>query len=190
MEKKFRGEIPFWLKDKENNIVYVCSSNRNIDDYFYVLRDFYNGKILKIKIENEIGEIRKYNYDLLELLKSEEKFIILISMELFLNKYFYETDILKVSINKNINLKELILKLEKAGFEKVYMIENRKQYSLRGDILDIFNENDENPLRIELFGEEVDRISYFDINSQVSIEKKNNIEMYIDSNKNEKNFLE
>lgn len=190
MEKKFRGEIPFWLKEKENNIVYVCSSNRNIDDYFYVLRDFYNGKILKIKIENEIGEIRKYNYDLLELLKSKEKFIILISMELFLNKYFYETDILKVSINKNINLKELILKLEKAGFEKVYMIENRKQYSLRGDILDIFNENDENPLRIELFGEEVDRISYFDINSQVSIEKKNNIEMYIDSNKNEKNFLE
>lgn len=190
MEKKFRGEIPFWLKDKENNIVYVCSSNRNIDDYFYVLRDFYDGKILKIKIENEIGEIRKYNYDLLELLKSKEKFIILISMELFLDKYFYETDILKVSINKNINLKELILKLEKAGFEKVYMIENRKQYSLRGDILDIFNENDENPLRIELFGEEVDRISYFDINSQVSIEKKNNIEMYIDSNKNEKNFLE
>lgn len=190
MEKKFRGEIPFWLKEKENNIVYVCSSNRNIDDYFYVLRDFYNGKILKIKIENEIGEIRKYNYDLLELLKSKEKFIILISMELFLNKYFYETDILKVSINKNINLKELILKLEKTGFEKVYMIENRKQYSLRGDILDIFNENDENPLRIELFGEEVDRISYFDINSQVSIEKKNNIEMYIDSNKNEKNFLE
>lgn len=190
MEKKFRGEIPFWLKEKENNIVYVCSSNRNIDDYFYVLRDFYDGKILKIKIENEIGEIRKYNYDLLELLKSKEKFIILISMELFLNKYFYETDILKVSINKNINLKELILKLEKAGFEKVYMIENRKQYSLRGDILDIFNENDENPLRIELFGEEVDRISYFDINSQVSIEKKNNIEMYIDSNKNEKSFLE
>lgn len=190
MEKKFRGEIPFWLKEKENNIVYVCSSNRNIDDYFYVLRDFYDGKILKIKIENEIGEIRKYNYDLLELLKSKEKFIILISMELFLNKYFYETDILKVSINKNINLKELILKLKKAGFEKVYMIENRKQYSLRGDILDIFNENDENPLRIELFGEEVDRISYFDINSQVSIEKKNNIEMYIDSNKNEKSFLE
>lgn len=190
MEKKFRGEIPFWLKEKENNIVYVCSSNRNIDDYFYVLRDFYDGKILKIKIENEIGEIRKYNYDLLELLKSKEKFIILISMELFLNKYFYETDILKMSINKNINLKELILKLEKADFEKVYMIENRKQYSLRGDILDIFNENDENPLRIELFGEEVDRISYFDINSQVSIEKKNNIEMYIDSNKNEKNFLE
>lgn len=190
MEKKFRGEIPFWLKEKENSVVYVCSSNRNIDDYFYVLQDFYDGKILKIKIENEAGELRKYNYDLLELLKSEEKFIILISMELFLNRYFYETDILKLSMNKNINLKELISKLEKAGFQKMYMIENRKQYSLRGDILDIFNENDENPLRIELFGDEVDRISYFDINSQISIEKKDSVEMYIDNNNKEKNFME
>lgn len=194
MEKKFRGEIPFWLKEKiennENSIVYVCSSNRNIDDYFYVLKDFYEGKILKIKIENEIGELRKYNYDILEVLKSKEKFIILISMELFLNNYFYETDILNLSINKNINLKELILKLEKANFQKVYMVENRKQYSLRGDILDIFNENDENPLRIELFGDEIDRINYFDIESQISIEKKDSIEMYMDSNKNKKNFLE
>ena len=30
MEKKFRGEIPFWLKNKKNNLVYICSSNRNI----------------------------------------------------------------------------------------------------------------------------------------------------------------
>ncbi|MDO4691130.1 MAG: DEAD/DEAH box helicase [Fusobacterium sp.] len=190
MKKKFRGEIPFWLKEKENSVVYVCSSNRNIDDYFYVLKDFYDGKILKIKIENEAGELRKYNYDLLELLKSGEKFIILISMELFLNKYFYEANILKLSMNKNINLRELLSKLEKANFQKMYMVENRKQYSLRGDILDIFNENDENPLRIELFGDEVDRISYFDINSQISIEKKDSIEMYIDSNNKDKNFMD
>lgn len=49
MEKKFRGEIPFWLKNKKNSIVYVCSSNRNIDDYFFVLKDFYKGRILRIK---------------------------------------------------------------------------------------------------------------------------------------------
>ena len=28
MEKKFRGEIPFWLKNKKNSLVYICSSNR------------------------------------------------------------------------------------------------------------------------------------------------------------------
>ena len=76
MEKKFRGEIPFWLKNKKNNLVYICSSNRNIDDYFFVLKDFYKGKILRIKKENEAEELKKYNYDLLELINSNEKFII------------------------------------------------------------------------------------------------------------------
>ena len=88
MEKKFRGEIPFWLKNKKNSVVYVCSSNRNIDDYFFVLKDFYKGRILRIKKENENGELKKYNYDLLELLKSDEKFIILISLEYFLEDYY------------------------------------------------------------------------------------------------------
>jgi len=38
-------------------------------------------------------------------------------------------------------------------------------------------------VRIEFFGNEVDRITYFDINSQLSIEKKDSIELYIDNNK-------
>jgi len=93
MEKKFRGEIPFWLKNKKNSIVYVCSSNRNIDDYFFVLKDFYKGRILRIKKENENGELKKYNYDLLELLKSDEKFIILISLEYFLEDYYSKANL-------------------------------------------------------------------------------------------------
>lgn len=52
------------------------------------------------------------------------------------------------------------------------MVAQRKEYSIRGDILDIFNINQDNPVRIEFFGNEVDRITYFDINSQLSIEKK------------------
>lgn len=172
MEKKYRGEIPFWLKNKKNNSVYICSSNRNIDDYFYVLKDFYDGEILKIKTENEENELKKYNYNLLDLLKKNEKFIILISMDYILEKYFYETDILKFEKFGNIDIKEVEEKLQNSGFEKVYMVGNRKQYSVRGDILDIFNENDENPVRIEFFGADIDRITYFDLVSQISIEKK------------------
>ena len=58
-------------------------------------------------------------------------------------------------------------KLIEAEFEKTYMLTQRKEYSIRGDILDIFNINQENPVRIEFFGNEVDRITYFDLNSQL-----------------------
>jgi len=189
MEKKFRGEIPFWLKNKKNNLVYICSSNRNIDDYFFVLKDFYKGKILRIKKENEVGELKKYNYDLLELINSNEKFIILISLDYFLEDYYSEANSIFIEKGKNIDIKSLEEKLIDAGFEKTYMLAQRKEYSIRGDILDIFNINQDNPIRIEFFGNEVDRITYFDINSQLSIEKKDSIELYIDNNKNKIDFF-
>ena len=189
MEKKFRGEIPFWLKNKKNNVVYICSSNRNIDDYFFVLKDFYKGKILRIKKENENGELKKYNYDLLELLKSDEKFIILISLEYFLEDYYSKANSIFIEKGKEVDIKALEEKLIEAEFEKTYMLTQRKEYSIRGDILDIFNINQENPVRIEFFGNEVDRITYFDLNSQLSIQKLNSIELYIDNNKDKKDFF-
>ncbi|AVQ26067.1 DEAD/DEAH box helicase [Fusobacterium periodonticum] len=189
MEKKFRGEIPFWLKNKKNSIVYVCSSNRNIDDYFFVLKDFYKGRILRIKKENENGELKKYNYDLLELLKSDEKFIILISLEYFLEDYYSKANSIFIEKGKEVDIKALEEKLIEAEFEKTYMLTQRKEYSIRGDILDIFNINQENPVRIEFFGNEVDRITYFDLHSQLSIEKLDSIELYIDNNKDKKDFF-
>ena len=189
MEKKFRGEIPFWLKNKKNSIVYVCSSNRNIDDYFFVLKDFYKGRILRIKKENENGELKKYNYDLLELLKSDEKFIILISLEYFLEDYYSKANSIFIEKGKEVDIKALEEKLIEAEFEKTYMLTQRKEYSIRGDILDIFNINQENPVRIEFFGNEVDRITYFDLDSQLSVEKLNSIELYIDNNKDKKDFF-
>ena len=190
MEKKFRGEIPFWLKSKKNNIVYVCSSNRNIDDYFFVLKDIYKGKVLRIKKENENDELKKYNYDLLELINSDEKYIILISIEYFLKKYFTEVNSLFVRLGERVELKFLEEKLQKAGFQKTFMVSQRNEYSIRGDILDIFNTNQENPIRVEFFGDEIDRITCFDINSQLSIEKKESIELYIDNNNEKKYFFD
>ena len=67
------------------------------------------------------------------------------------------------------------------------MVEKRNEYSLRGDILDIFPQNSENPLRIEFgFDDEIERIAYFDIETQKSIEKKLYTYMYINNNKEEK----
>ena len=57
----------------------------------FVLKDFYKGKILRIKKENEAGELKKYNYDLLELIDSNEKFIILISLD-YVCSYTYSKD--------------------------------------------------------------------------------------------------
>ncbi len=75
---------------------------------------------------------------MLKLLKSKNKFIILISLEAFLRDYSLEGDKISFQKGKEMNLAEIQENLIKNKYDKVYMLEKRMQYSVRGDILDIF----------------------------------------------------
>lgn len=52
------------------------------------------------------------------------------------------------------------------------------QFSVRGGILDVFPLTEENPIRIELWGDEIDTIRYFDCESQKSIENIDRVSIY------------
>lgn len=187
---EYRGKIPFLLKELKGNILYLCSSNKNIEDYYDVLEDIYGGKLLKLESSQIKEELEKDNYDLLEILKSGDKFIILISLDAVLRDYFLEGKRFCIEIGKNIDAKTLEEELEKNGYTRNYMVEDRNQFSIRGDIFDIFPKNSEYPVRIEFsFGDEIERVTYFDIETQKSIEKKSSIDMYINSNNEERKTL-
>ncbi|MBX2078605.1 DEAD/DEAH box helicase [Campylobacter peloridis] len=78
---------------------------------------------------------------------------------------------------KNINLKRnSFLALEKfkgeilhCGYEFVDIVQDKGEVSIRGDIIDIFAINEEQPFRILLFSDEIESIRYFDIHTQKSI---------------------
>lgn len=187
---EYRGKIPFLLKELKGNILYLCSSNKNIEDYYNVLEDIYGGKLLKLESSQIKEELEKDNYDLLEILKSGDKFIILTSLDAVLRDYFLEGKRFCIEIGKNIDAKTLEEELEKNGYTRNYMVEDRNQFSIRGDIFDIFPKNSEYPVRIEFsFGDEIERVTYFDIETQKSIEKKSSIDMYINSNNEERKTL-
>ncbi|HEF3552611.1 TPA: DEAD/DEAH box helicase [Campylobacter upsaliensis] len=63
-------------------------------------------------------------------------------------------------------LKDEFLRL---GYEFVDMVQDKGELSLRGEVLDIFCINEENPVRILFFGEEIESIRYFDLDTQKSI---------------------
>lgn len=187
---EYRGKIPFLLKELKGNILYLCSSNKNIEDYYNVLEDIYGGKLLKLESSQIKEELEKDNYDLLEILKSGDKFIILTSLDAILRDYFLEGKRFHIEIGKNIDAKTLEEELERNGYTRNYMVEDRNQFSIRGDIFDIFPKNSEYPVRIEFsFGDEIERVTYFDIETQKSIEKKSSIDMYINSNNEERKTL-
>lgn len=187
---EYRGKIPFLLKELKGNILYLCSSNKNIEDYYNVLEDIYGGKLLKLESSQIKEELEKDNYDLLEILKSGDKFVILTSLDAVLRDYFLEGKRFRIEIGKNIDAKTLEEELERNGYTRNYMVEDRNQFSIRGDIFDIFPKNSEYPVRIEFsFGDEIERVTYFDIETQKSIEKKSSIDMYINSNNEERKTL-
>ena len=78
----------------------------------------------------------------------------------------------------SLDEKKLAVRLVEMGYEKTYQVEAPGQFSIRGGIVDIFDLTEENPYRIELWGDEVESIRSFDVLSQRSIEKLSGITIY------------
>ena len=89
-----------------------------------------------------------------------------------------ETDVIDVEKGGTLNEKSLAEKLVSFGYEKSYQVESPGQFSVRGGIIDIFDLTEDNPYRIELWGDEVESIRSFDILSQRSIEKLESISVF------------
>ena len=80
--------------------------------------------------------------------------------------------------DSEIDLDWLKRRLVELGYERSYQVETAGQFSIRGGIIDIFPLTEENPWRIELWGEEIDSIRSFDVESQRSIENLEEISIY------------
>ncbi len=76
----------------------------------------------------------------------------------------------RIGNNDTVDAAELEEKLVALGYERQSQVSAPGEFAVRGGIIDIFPLNDENPARIELFGDEVDSIRSFDADSQRSVE--------------------
>ncbi|MDR0963189.1 MAG: transcription-repair coupling factor [Clostridium sp.] len=89
-----------------------------------------------------------------------------------------QSDILKTAISEVLDMRKASEKLVEMGYERHYQVESPGQFSLRGGILDVYDLTEENPVRIELWGDEVESIRSFDVLSQRSIENMERITIY------------
>ena len=83
----------------------------------------------------------------------------------------------KISKNKQIERDELLSNLEKYGYNRESLVTTTGEYAVRGYIIDIFIIEEEHPIRIEFFGDEIESIRYFDENTQLSIKEIDEIEL-------------
>lgn len=84
---------------------------------------------------------------------------------------FYSQLALTLRVNDEIPLNDLIAHLESIGYEKREPVEMTGEYSLRGGILDVFPAEAAKPIRVELFGDLIESIRRFDVETQRSVMK-------------------
>ena len=89
-----------------------------------------------------------------------------------------EENVIMISSQDSLDLEEVKSKLVNMAYERVSQVQGPGQFAMRGEILDIFPVTEESPVRIDLWGDEIDSIKYFDVESQRSIENIEDITIY------------
>ncbi len=107
------------------------------------------------------------------LLFSEKRKILITSVQAIMRKLMpaeiFKKYAMVLERGKEVNLKELTGNFNLLGYERVDMVEQSGQFSVRGGIIDIFSVTSDIPYRIELFGDEIESIRKFNLSTQRSI---------------------
>ncbi|MBO7110578.1 MAG: transcription-repair coupling factor, partial [Bacteroidaceae bacterium] len=87
-----------------------------------------------------------------------------------------------LSVGQSIDRDELQDRLYNLGFQRVDYVYEPGQYALRGSILDVFSYSSEYPIRIDFFGDDIDSIRQFSVETQLSTDKKESVVIVPDIN--------
>lgn len=163
-----KEEAAYYLNDLEqmlgqNDVLFYPSSYRRP----YQIEETDNANVL---LRSEV----------LNRINSRKKPAIIVSypealFEKVVTRKELEKNTLKISVGDQVSIDFINEVLFEYDFKRVDFITEPGEFSVRGGIVDVFSFSNDNPYRIEFFGNEVDSIRTFDVESQLSVEKQNKI---------------
>ena len=175
-----KSDLPFLLifEDKEAAAYYLNDLEQLIGEKEVL---FYPGSFRR---PYQIEEVDNANVllraEVLNRINSRKKPAIIVTypdalFEKVVTKKELDKNTLKVAVGDKISIDFINEVLFEYEFKRVDFITEPGEFSVRGGIIDVFSFSNDNPYRIEFFGNEVDSIRSFDVETQLSIEKKNKI---------------
>ncbi len=167
----------------DENIFFLPTS-KNIS-----LRNTLNDASVKVQRTAAIDAVRDFKNK-----KTKSPYLILVGYyeaveEKVLSEKALNNSIITISKGDKLSfdfVKEVLFSL---SFSKVDFVSQPGEFAIRGGIIDIFSYSDNTPFRIEFFGDEVEDIKKFEVNTQKSVEKIESITVYpniLDENELEK----
>ena len=175
-----KTEKPFLilLNDKEEAAYYLNDLEQLIGEKDVL---FYPGSYRRpYQIEDTDNANVLLRAEVLNRINSRKKPAVIVSyaealFEKVVTKKDLEKNTLKVAVGEKISIEFINEVLFEYEFKRVDFITEPGEFSVRGGIIDVFSFSNDNPYRIEFFGNEVDSIRSFDVETQLSIEKQKKI---------------
>lgn len=165
-------------KITEKKVLVITATEQNALRYQNDLKKAFgvNADLIPFQNISMYESVSPNRYDYAEQVRvlTEKPEVVIAPVKALLEKFpkqkFYEENSVTVKVGDEINLKKLIQQFVDLGYKRSTMVSDIGEFSVRGDIIDFFS-LDKNAVRIELWGDEVVDIRYFNNESQKSIEK-------------------
>lgn len=175
-----KSDLPFLLlfQDKEEAAYYLNDLENLINDQDVL---FYPGSYRRpYQIEETDNANVLLRAEVLNRINSRKKPSIIVSyadaiFEKVVTRKELDKNTLKVTTGDNISIDFINEVLFEYNFKRVDFVSEPGEFSVRGGIVDVFSFSNDNPYRIEFFGNEVDSIRTFDVETQLSVEKQKKI---------------
>ena len=97
--------------------------------------------------------------------------------ELVVSKKSLDARTLLLEKDQTINVTEIVKTLREFGFHEVDYVYEPGQFAIRGSILDVYSYSCEYPYRIDFFGDDIDSIRTFEVENQLSKERRDRVEI-------------
>jgi transcription-repair coupling factor (superfamily II helicase) len=171
-----KTELPILLlfNDKEEAAYYLNDLEQLINDQDVL---FYPGSYRRpYQIEETDNANILLRAEVLNRINSRKKPAIIVSytdaiFEKVVTRKELEKNTLKLSVNEAVSIDFINETLFEYNFKRVDFVTEPGEFSVRGGIVDVFSFSNDHPYRIEFFGNEVDSIRSFDVETQLSVEK-------------------
>ncbi|WP_396152824.1 transcription-repair coupling factor [Flavobacterium sp.] len=175
-----KTELPFLLlfNDKEEAAYYLNDLENLINDQDVL---FYPSSYRRpYKIEETDNANILLRAEVLNRINSRKKPSIIVTypealFEKVVTRKELDKNTLKVAVADQISIDFINEVLFEYNFKRVDFVSEPGEFSVRGGIIDVFSFSNDNPYRIEFFGNEVDSIRTFDVETQLSLEKQKKI---------------
>ena len=166
--------------EKDKRVIFVTSTEQSCLKYKHDLEKFFNVQAeifpyQDVSLYDGVSpNLYKYAQQV-ELIRNSSEFdLILVPVRALLEKFpqksFYDENLITVKTDEDIELDSFVRSLINLGYKRVTMVSDIGEFSVRGDIIDVFSFS-KFPVRIELWGDTVTDIRYFNNETQRSIEK-------------------